>query len=199
VATYRADNQGIRLLLKAPDSTDYQSSKDYKGDDEIFIVDAFNDSGTYTASMDEDFSVVGGTIYADRSFNLKITPKRNLLRNGKQIKAGMTHSLGDYLRWQASDKNTNLYSRLTTESANVKENADVQVTDLEDCRWLNEVYKVQAYLTPAEKLAIDANMNGLIKLSADKYGWILSLKTKNKDGKAEFEILRANLNVVTPS
>ena len=199
VATYRADNQGIRLLLKAPDSVDYQSSKDYKGDDEIFILDAFNDGGTYTASMDEDFSIVGGTIYADRSFNLKITPKRNLLRNGKQIKAGMTHSLGDYLRWQASDKNTNLYTRLSTESANVRENADVQVIDLDDCRWLNEVYKVQAYLTPAEKLAIDANMNGLIKLSADKYGWILSLKTKNKDGKAEFEILRANLNVVTPS
>jgi hypothetical protein len=189
----------MRLLLKAPEAEDYSSSKDYKGDEDIFIVDAFNDGGTYTASMDEDFDIVGGTIYADRSFNLKITPKRNLLRNGKLLKAGLTHSLADYLRWQTADKNTQLYTRLTTEAANVRENADVQVNDLDDCRWLNEVYKVSAYLTPAEKLAIDANMNGLIKLSDTKYGWILSLKTKNKDGKAEFEILRANLNVITPT
>jgi hypothetical protein len=196
---YRADNKGLRLILKAPEGGDYDATKDYKGDDDVFLLDAFNDSGTYTASMAEDFSIVSGTIYADRSFNLKLTPVRNLLRNGFYLKAGLLYNIADYLRWQKSDKNTKLATQLTTEIALVRENADIQVDDLDDCRWINDEYTVEAYLTPAEKLAIDANMNGLVKLSTTKYGWIMDLKTKNQDGKATFKLLRANLNVITPS
>lgn len=196
---YRGDNQGLRLLLKAPEAVDYQASKDHKGDEDIFLVDAFNDGGTYTASMAEDFSIVSGTIYADRSFNLNLTPVRNLLRNGFYLKSGLLYNIADYLRWQKSDKNTKLATQLTTESALVRENADIQVDDLTDARWTNDEFTVEAYLTPAEKLAIDANMNGLVKLSDSKYGWILDLKTKNQDGKATFKLLRANLNVITPT
>jgi hypothetical protein len=198
-SVFRADNQGMRTILKAPEDPDYEPSEDQKGDDEYFIVDALRSGGGFLARTDEGFTTVGGTIYADLSFNLLLTPARNLLRNGKQIKAGLLHSLTTYLKWQTSDKNTSLYTQLSTESAPLYENADILVDDLDDCRWKNETYKVSAYLTPAEKLLIDANMNGLIKLSATKYGWIDNLKTKNKDGKAEFQLIACNLDVVTPS
>ncbi len=102
-------------------------------------------------------------------------------------------------------------SRLTTESSDVDEDGDVVVNDLTSSRWLNEKYIVKAPLTLTQLKAIDAAPNGLVKLgdatydndgvevTPAKYGWILELKTTNKDGMAEMEILRYNANVVTPS
>ena len=54
-------------------------------------------------------------------------------------------------------------------------------------------------LTTAQKTALDANPHGLIKLATNKYGWVLDVKTSNEDGMSEMELLRVNLNVVTPS
>lgn len=117
--------------------------------------------------------------------------------------------MNSYLRWQSADKNTTLVTRLTTETLNVVENADIPIEDrysgaaliergLDDCRWLNEKYIVKFPLTVAQLNAVDAAPNGLVKLSTNEYGWILSLKTKNEDGMAEAEILRCNTDVVTP-
>lgn len=198
IAKYRADNQGIRLLLRAPGEEEYEFSKDYKGDEDIFLIRGWKDGSTYKASLAEDFSLVGGTIYADRSFNLNITPARNLLRNGKTIRAGLKYAPLSLLRWQTSEKNTALFTQLTTESAPVYENADIPVSDLDAPLWLNEVYRVEFPIYPTDKLAIDANMNGLIKIATGKYGWILQGKTKNNNGKAEFDLLRCNTDVVTP-
>jgi len=107
--------------------------------------------------------------------------------------------LNSYLRWQSADKNTTLESRLSTETDTVVENDDILVDDLTDCRWYNEKYIVKAPITVAQLNAVDAAPNGLVKLSDTQYGWIISMKTSNKDGMAEFELLRCNTNVVTPS
>ena len=206
IVKYRADGQGMRLILLAPYSvddagdSDYDFTKDVKGDSDIFFIDALRDGvGGFIARTDEGFDFVGGSVYAASSFNIRYSPARNLLRWGSNIKAGLIHALNTYLRWQSAEKNTTLVSRLTTESSNVVENADILVNGLTDCRWYNEKYIVKAPITVAQLNAVDAAPNGLVKLSDTKYGWILEMKTSNKDGMAEFELLRANLNFVTPS
>ena len=132
------------------------------------------------------------------------------MRWGANIKAGLIHALNTYLRWQASEKNTTLSTQLTTESLPVVENADIPIDDryvsgvlteqgLENNRWYNEKYIVKVPITVSELNDIDALPNGLVKLSDTAYSWILSLKTTNKDGMAECELLRANLDEVTPA
>jgi len=204
VSPYRADNQGIRLILKAPQAVDsdgvstYDISEDVKGDDDIFLVDAVKSGSTYTARTSQGFSSIDGTIYADLSFNLLLSPARMIRRWGNVIKAGLVKALGTSVRWQTSDKNTLLSTQLTTETSPVAENADILANKLNQNIWFNEIYTAKAPITIAEKVRLDANMNGIVKLDSDKYGWIKSLKTNNEDGMAEFELIKVNLDAVTP-
>ena len=80
----------------------------------------------------------------------------------------------------------------------MEENADIQVTDLNDCRWTPEMYRVNVPLTTIELNAIDDNPNYLIKLADGKFGWILECKTTIKDGMTEMLLLKYNANEVIP-
>lgn len=214
VAQYRADNQGIRLLLKASEDEEYEYSKDYKGDEANFIIDAVRTlADGFVARTEEGFEYVGGTVYADRSFNLMLTPARSLRRWGSVLKAGLMYMLNQYLRWQTNDKNTKLFSKVAAEPTAIRENADILINDLDDPRWVNEIYEnIEAPLTTAEKLKLDENPHGIIKLSNEysfyqngvkktvpaKFGWIQDVKTGNDDNMSTFNLLRVNLNFVTP-
>ena len=206
IVKYRADGQGIRLELLAPYSvdddgdSDYDPTKDVKGDSDIFLIDALRDGATdFIVRTNQGFDYIGGSVYAASSFNVWYSPARCLRRWGANVKAGLTKALNSYLRWVASEKNTTLESRLSTETLTVVENADICVDDLNANRWLNEKYIVSAPLTTAQLNAFDASPNGLVKLSDTKYGWVLSLKTKNKDGMSEIELLRYNADEVIPT
>jgi len=223
ISKYRADGQGIRLILTAPDHlddndvNDYDPTSDVKGDDDIFLISAVRNASVFDARTTEGFTSIGGSVYADESFNVLYSPGRMFKAWGANLYAGLIRSLNSTLRHQVTEKNSTLTSRLTTESADVDEDGDVVANDLTASRWLNEKYIVKAPLTLTQLNAIDANPNGLIKLgdatykidtssgtpvevevTPAKYGWILELKTTNKDGMAEMEILRYNANVVTP-
>lgn len=199
VSGIRADGQGMRLLINAPFESGYDQTADYRGDDDLFMVDCIRDSGDLLARTNEGFSSISGSVYADSSFNVRLSPARNLRRWGSDLKAGLLKSLSSVLRWQASDKNSTLSSQLSTEGSPVVENADVPVSDLADTRYLLEELTAEAPITTAELNAIDAEPNGLIKLSDVNYGWINTMIPSTKDQMAKFKILRCNLAVVTPT
>lgn len=197
VINYRGDTQGIVSLMK-----NTGGSEDVKGDDDIFIIDSIRKSSPYTgfiARTDEDFILVTGGADAENTYNLDLTPKRNLMRNGIKIRAGLQKNLGTYIRWQAGDKNTTLQTQRTGESSVLVENADVLVDDLDEPFYLPEYYTVECVLYPDELETIKSNAKGLIKLSATKYGWIWNLKRGNEKNEVTLKLLRANLNVVTPT
>lgn len=196
ISRYRADTQGIVLLRKNVETND-----DVKGDDDCFVIDAVrivDPLTAFQARTDEDFTLVTGGADAENSFNLDYTPKRNLLRNGALIRAGLEKNLGTYLRWQAGEKNTTLSTRRTAEADPLVENADIMVNDLEEPWFLPEKYIFQCELRYSDLSAILANPRGIVKLSGTKYGWLLNLKIGAKENLAEIELLRVNLNVITP-
>jgi len=198
IVSYRADGQGLRLLLLAPSDVEYDPTKDVKGDSDIFLIDAVRDGSDFIARTNEGFGHISGSIYSYSSFNVNYSPARILRKWGGEIKASLLHSLTSYLRWQSSDKNSTLVSRLATESENVIDSADILASDLVDTRWINEKYLVKAPLTTAQLNVLNSYPHHLIKLSDTDFGWILNLKTSNKDGMSEFELLKCNLDVVTP-
>jgi hypothetical protein len=197
VSKDRADTQGVINLRKS-----IASDNDVKGDEDIWVLDSVrvvNPIYDFQVRTDEGFTSVTGGADAENSFNLDLTPKRNLLRHGNVIRAGLEKNLGTYLRWQTGDKNTTLATQLTTETDPVVENADVLVNDLEEPFFLPELYTVECEMKYADLTAILTNTKGLIKLADGKYGWIMSLIVGNKENKATLQLLRANLNVITPT
>ncbi len=198
IIDYRGDYQGMVNILRAPLQGDYDATKDVKGDDDIFLIDCVRSGGGFIARTKEGFDFIGGAVNADKSFNVNWSPTRNLLRWGPIIRSALMKALNSTLRWQSTEKNNTLQSRLSTESTTVEENANIIVNDLEAPRFHPEMYPVKVPITNAELNLIEANPNGLFKLADTKYGWILEADYELEDGKIELNLLRANLDVVEP-
>jgi LmbE family N-acetylglucosaminyl deacetylase len=64
---------------------------------------------------------------------------------------------------------------------------------------VKEIYTFEVEMRYSDLSVILANQKGLIKIAPDKYGWIMSLTIGEKENKADIRLLRANLNVVTPT
>ena len=202
----RADTNGINLLrFKATDN------EDTKGEEDIFIIDSIRlgVDPDWVARTSEDFSVIEGTAGVDDYFNLLLTPKRNLIRHGATIRASLEKNLGTYIRYQASDKNTELTTQLTTETDPnplpieplypLVENTDILVNNLEEPFFLPEFYTCECVMYNDDLEALKANPKGLIKIATDKYGWIWDFEQGSKENKGTLKLLRANLNVITPT
>lgn len=188
LSKYRADNQGIRKLLSAADD------EDSKGDDAIFMIDAVRDGGNFLARTDENFTTISGGVDVDQSLNIAYSPARALRRLYNHLRGCLRRSLGSYVTWQTSEKNTTLVSQTTDEETAITESADVLVTDFDVPLWIPENYNVEDVpLTTTEIKAVIANPKGLIKLSDTKYGWIKDGEIQNKDGTLNATILRASM------
>ena len=197
VSRYRGDTQGIVNLMK-----NAAVDEDVKGDDDIFIIDSVRRTTPFTgfqARTNEDFILVTGGADAENCYNLDLTPKRNLLRNGLLIRAGLQKNLGTYVRWQSGDKNTTLATQRTAETDVLVENADVLVNDLTEPFFLPEYYTAECVLYQADLDLIKANPKGLIKFASTKYGWIWDFEQGSEENKGTLKLLRANLNVITPT
>lgn len=199
VSPYRGDTSGIDAIREAMARGDAGNTE---GDKDIWLIDARKDGTSYSARRGktvDGFTLVSGGLGADEGFNLRFTPKRNLLRWGRHIKAGLSKYLGTYLRWQTSDRFTGLETQLSSEFTPVVESSDQLVKLLDPNRFYPEKYVFEAPLYWEDIQAIEANPRGMIKIGANKYGWILRIQTNSREKMAEFELLRVNTSTVTPT
>lgn len=192
ICNIRADGQGIMNLLNASSADDYDITKDVKGDDDLFLISCYRDEllPTLIARTNQGFDYIGGIVYANKLFNIIWSPARNLLRYGADIKAGLKKHLNSFIRWQSTDKNNTLESRLTTETNTVYENGDILANNLNDSLWEPEGFTVTVPLSNAEMRLLYQTPNKYITCSESDEGWILSAKTKVKDNMTEFHLLR---------
>jgi len=188
---YRADTQGVNKLREKPFAT--FPTEDVSGDSDIFIFDVKRD-GTppiiFTVKTDEDFESVSGGIDPAQCYNLNFTPRRNLERHGNRLNS-MRLAAGDEIQWLKSDKNTKLVTRKPGESDKA-ENGDILASTLTPGYWIAEAYNFEAPVTELTVTALQANPRGVIKIAADKWGWILEVQTNNETEKGTFKLLRVD-------
>lgn len=200
VSQYRADGEGMRKILNAVNASDYDQSEDVAGDENIFMIKAYSNKGDYIALTNQGYSDITGDVYADYLYNVDYSPARMLRAWGAEIWASLIpNNISSNVKWQTTKKNNTLSSKKTGEINYVTENADIiPAISLNAPRFINEIYNVQAPISTAELQAVNDNPNGLIKLTDTKFGWIQEMTTTNKDGMAEFILIRCNLDKVTP-
>jgi len=190
VADYRADSMGMSLLLTSTEDW----TTDVKGDEDIFVIKSKRDgSGGFITELDENFRFVGGGIWAGKNYNLEWSPKRNLLRWGSVIKAGLLKSLNTYLRFQSSEKDSNLVTEKPTETALLYETGDVLVDDLDTPIWNNDGYEIDTYLTNDEIQTILDDPKKYITLSSTKSGWIERMRINKWNRKVTLELRKRDV------
>jgi len=193
ISPFRADTTGILKLIQEADN-----SKDTNADEHIFLLDLVRDLVDYKLRTNEGFDYAIGGTDTDQNYNLLLSPARTLYRWGRYFRAMLERWQLSRIRWQSSEKSTTLKSKATGEPE-VAENADIVVNNLATPLWHPEKYVIESYISLDEFKLLQAAPHGLIKLADDKFGWVLNVKCNNSNKKTAIQLLRANLDYVTPS
>lgn len=187
ISPYRADTKGIFDNLASPVSTE-DGSKDERGDTSIFIVKTQRSAQRWIPEKSTNITVDATTsLFKDELLNRYFTPARMLKRHGNRLKSGLTKYTDSVLRFQKSDKTSSLNT--TGEGYTITESDDILVSTLE-----SPIYKPMKHTVEVEFNFTDLQLlqqypYRYITLSPTISGYLLTLKKKNNEDKAEISII----------
>jgi hypothetical protein len=200
ICPLRGDTKGIYSAL----STEYDT-KDSKGDNKVFIVKSqragakvkvWGGSITYElpektqwkAEKAENIQIVGdSSVFKNDLLNRYFTPSRMLKRSANRLKAGMTKFNHTALRFQSSDKLQGL--KTTGEGYTIAENEDISLSSMDAPLFKAMKHTVVCDFDLTDLTTLLTNKTGYIKFSDHLSGYLLSLKKKNHEAKAEITIV----------
>lgn len=125
ISPTRADQFGIENLRV---NFITKSSTDTSSDNDTFMIDCYQDGSNYRPILGSSYQSITGLSNPSTAYNLRLTPKKNLLRHGSYL-----HSILDllddrYVNFGSGDKNTELTTVI--DSLRVKENESFMVSSL---------------------------------------------------------------------
>lgn len=196
---YRFDDYGIEFARRK--KYDSSQTTDTRYDEDNFLIRAYETlPNNFNCERDEDFSLIEGIYSPSTSYNLKISPARNLIRWGNVIMSGLNKKTSGYLKFIKGDKNTNLKTQLNSENVAVSEGKDI------DINILKKPVALPYFISFSSKLSVDEynnilnNPNKTIKLilkssenKVNLYGFIESAEYSIATGECSFKLLRANI------
>lgn len=195
VAPYRNDMYGIEFhranLADKP-------TTDSKNDNATFVLEVTDNASVVTLTdpspafngnayglrrlQNNSGNSVSGLIAGDRAFNLSLTPKRNLIRNGALIHSALHQQDSKTIKFQTTDKNPSLVSNLG--SGAIKESDDVLVSSLAAPLFLPMIFQFETDVPGDLSALITANPYGKIGFSyrgSQYYGFILEVGIRPAD------------------
>jgi hypothetical protein len=194
ISPFRGDTKGILNNLSNPISID--ETKDTKGESDVFIIKSQKDvTNEWIPETNENISVDNGTsLFGESLLNRYFTPTRMLVRQANRIKAGMLKlDPASVLRFQKTDKDSSLETSgdgLT----GLKENSDILISTLANPIFKSIKHTVECLFTFSDLEILSANPLGYLTFGEDINGniirgYLLSLKKKNNEDKAEITII----------
>jgi hypothetical protein len=188
ISPLRGDTKGILDNL-ANRITTANGTEDTKGDSDNFIIKSQrNIAYGWKPEKNENIEIVNGTsLFKEDLMNRYFTPSRMLRRHGNKVKSGMMKYTGSVLTFQKSDKSSTL--KTTGEGYTITESDDIPVSDLDAPIYKPMKHTVDVLFTFSDLEALQVNRFGYIKFSNEISGYLLSLKKKNNEDKAEITII----------
>lgn len=127
VSPTRADQYGIEKLRVQFNITK-QSSADTDSDNDNFMIDCYLDGENYKPILGATYTEVTGLTYPLTAYNLRLTPKKNLLRHSGYLASILDRQKGKFIEFGSADKNADLS---TTDGITVvKENQSISISSL---------------------------------------------------------------------
>lgn len=128
ISAYRADCYGIELTRI---NLDGKTTTDDSADNDVFLVhvneNPIIENLSYVYTLDRNLNPFAtGLLEPESVFNIYLSPRRNLERNGAYVRALFYKMTGTKLVFQTTDKN----AELATTDPVVIENADVPISSL---------------------------------------------------------------------
>lgn len=189
---FRTDDYGLEQIRRIQ----YKNTpkEDASGDDDIWLIDAYVDGGKLKARKTELFETVEGILNPSSVYNLRLSPGRNLRRWGNVVHSCMPN--GGVIKFGAGPKNTNLVTKLLTETKPITEKADVNVSDLEPALFTPETLTIgECPFNKEQWLSLQQNPGGIVEFEnkgVKLYGYIEEMEYEAAKKLANFELIRIN-------
>jgi len=205
-----ASGYAIEFTRRKPFLT--TATEDYKYDNEIFIVclnrsvdSSGNPINLTIAEKNENFTGIANLISPETSYNLRLSPARNLLRRsnivtpsilnypGREIK--LTYGEGNYSMQseQIDDCPGSFNNALLGEGQNIIWDGDSNTDNIP--LWIPEYFEFNYPLTLAQYKTVRDNPYKCIRFSSGNgeyiNAFIIDLRYKVLSGMTEFKLLRA--------
>jgi hypothetical protein len=187
-------------------------SEDSEDDEDNYIICLarneyqYGDQPSLTeAELDENFSNVENIFSPATTYNLRISPMRNILRHSNIINAGLTKYPAREIKFTSGEGNYKMTSEFNGDvcpgnwnNNEITENENFEWDDADNTDqtpiWLPEIIEFQYPLTLTQFKAIEQNPKGVFNVSDSDSdhikAFILELKYKPGD-KSDFKLLRA--------
>ena len=113
VAEYRGDQYGVALLRRMT-IIDNIKGIDSESDNDIWILQGsgVEESGIHKLEKGSDLDYVTGIANPENAINVRLSPKRNMLRSGSLLRSGLKGFESTVLSFGSADKNAELTSQI---------------------------------------------------------------------------------------
>lgn len=198
LSVYRADQYGIESVRLERDELN-ENNTDKSADNDTFFIVINKEPGVdgiYDIYGDENYLVVEGISNRNKSYNLSISPKKNLLRHSKFLKSFLFGVNGE-ITFASATKNSDLVTE-DLEGNVVDEGANVPISSLGTPYFLPFLASVNTDLPINIKDLIESNSNGVLRftyLNKQFTGFIVAASIDlAKNSEREFKLLLSPSN-----
>jgi len=128
ISPVRADQYGIERLRVQFNITK-QSDNNALGDNDNFMIDCYQDGVDYRPILGATYTSVVGVDNGANAYNLRLTPKQNLLRHSAYLRSILDRMDSRYIEFANAEKNADLVT--VKDGISVSERAPVLVSTLQ--------------------------------------------------------------------
>ncbi|ELR69160.1 hypothetical protein C900_05356 [Fulvivirga imtechensis AK7] len=187
---------GYTLEFTRREQYEEGDAKDNINDNENFIIQLRRSGGGFVTDKDEDFAVLNGVLDPGSVYNAKLSIARNIIRNGPVI-AGSLYKTEDGIKINFGEGNTDMVSRLNSETEEVSEGGVITKAQLGKQIWIPERYIFRHKLTIEDWRTLNMYPTRYVEFSATnknhKKGYLMEAVPDQKTREVSFQLLRANL------
>ncbi|WP_339889852.1 hypothetical protein [uncultured Flavobacterium sp.] len=217
ISKYRADSYGIEFARRKQKLTHATTDTNY--DTDVFNIDLKRSiTGLFKLrKWQDDFEQLPtGTFSPETAYNLRLSPFNCLLRHGWVIASGFTKYLSDFVRYTSSTANSNLSTKLRTDSQYLldplhsvangneyAENGNIVNSELKRARYLSKIIEFEhevdfdvSQMIHGRTIVLGneiPNIYGRVEFINEdgdpEKGFLLSVKP---NGNGQFKILKSN-------
>lgn len=164
VSTFIADQYEIEKM-RVQFNVKKEATSDSNSDNDTFVVHCkdIDNLGNFYPILGSDLQDVTGLTSGLTSYNLLISPKRNLLRHGRYFASMLDLLEARYVEFASAEKNANIST--TDNGQIVIENKDIRVNDLGAKLFRPYIFKINAALPTDAMRRIDANPFATIRFN----------------------------------
>jgi len=159
VSQYRADQHGVAVLRRLT-IIDNLKGIDSESDNDLWILQGsgVEEDGIHKLEKGSGLDYVTGIPNPENAINVRLSPKRNMLRNGSLLRSGLKGFESTVLKFGSADKNADLVSQIAGKI--VAERQDQSVGAMNEALILPYKVKIKTALPLNAWKIITENMYG---------------------------------------